>query len=171
MESLPIIPVHVITLVEDPSNPVLFLYCQGENRIIPVLIGPPEAKILALALDKVNFERPLTHSLLLSTIEAMGGQLSRIVIYDVAKDIFYAKICVKIGEGQEEIQIDARPSDALILAVQAIKPIFVTKTVMDKAGQKSPIIQQPSAHQGLTQKEITELKKHLTEAQQREQTG
>lgn len=169
MESFQIIPVHVITLVEDPSNPVLFLYCQGENRIIPVLIGPPEAKILALALDKVNFERPLTHALLLSTIEALGGQLSRVVIYDVVKDVFYAKICIKVGE--EEIQIDARPSDALILAVQGIKPIFVTKEVMEKAGQKSPIIHEPREHQGLSQEQIAELKKHLAEAQQREQTG
>lgn len=169
MEQFHIIPVHVITLVEDPANPVLFLYCQGENKIIPVLIGQPEARILALSLDKTNFDRPLTHNLLMNTIQALGGELSRVVIFDVIDDIFYSKICIRVGN--DEVQVDARPSDALILAVQSVKPIFVTERVLQKAGQESPMGPRGAEQAQLTEKEIEELKNHLHEAQEREQKG
>ncbi len=169
MEQFHIIPVHVITLIEDPANPVLFLYCQGENKIIPVMIGQPEARILALSLDKTNFDRPMTHNLLMNTIEALGGEISRVVIYDMVDDIFYSKIC--ITSGNSEIQVDARPSDALILAVQSVKPIFVTERVLQKAGQVSPMGPRESEHPHPTEKEIEDLKNHLHEAQEREQKG
>lgn len=167
MEQFHIIPVHVITLIEDPNNPVLFLYCQGQNKIIPVMIGKPEARILALSLDKANFQRPMTHHLLQNTIEAMGGVLSRVVIFDVKDDTFYSKICIQVGT--DEIQVDARPSDALILAVQSVKPIFVTERVLQKAGKENPIGASAGKPQQLSQKEIDELKRHLAEAQEREQ--
>lgn len=158
---------HVITLIEDPENPILFLYCQGENKIIPVHIGKPEARILALSLDKTNFDRPLTHNLLLNTIEALGGEISRVVIFDVIEEVFHSKVCIQTGK--DEVQIDSRPSDALILAVQAVKPIFVTERVLQKAGQDNPIGPRSAEQPHLSDKEIEELKQHLHEAQEREQ--
>lgn len=169
MEQFHLIPVHVITLIEDPNNPVLFLYCQGENKIIPVMIGQPEARILALSLEKTQYDRPTTHNLLMNTIEALGGAISRIVIFDVIDDIFYSKICVQLGT--DEVQIDARPSDALILAVQSVMPIFVTERILQKAGQESPMGPRGPEQTHLTEKEIKELRDHLHEAQEREQKG
>ncbi len=168
MEQFHIIPVHVITLVEDQKNPTLFLYCQGENKIIPVLIGLPEARILALSLGKAILDRPLTHNLLLNTIKAMGGELTRVVIFDVIDQTFYAKVCIKVGN--EEVQVDARPSDALILAVQSVRPIFVTDQVIKKAAQQSPVDRTAAqSEHALTPEEIEALKKHLHEAQEREE--
>lgn len=170
------IPVHVVTLIEDPESPVLFLYCQGANKIIQVLIGKPEARIMSLVLEKAEFDRPLTHTLILDTIAAMGGELSRIVITDVEDKTFLASLYVKTAD-RGEVEIDARPSDALILAIQATKPIFVTLDVLMKAGQENPVTitvtnNKKNANgdpQKIAPEVIEQLKDHLQEAQKREQ--
>lgn len=168
MEQLNIVQVNVITLIQDPHNPALFLYCQGQNKIIPVVIGKPEAQILAISLDKTNAHRPMTHNLLQNTITALGGVLTRVVIFEVVNNVFYSKICIQVGD--REVQVDATPSDALVLAVQAMKPIFVTDRVIQKVGKENSIGMSAARPQELSPQEIEELKSHLTQAQDREQT-
>jgi bifunctional DNase/RNase len=166
-----IISVHVITLIENPDDPVLCLYCQSTNKIIRIHIGKPESKILALALDKSKFERPMSHNLMLELIDALHGEIRHIIIYDLHKGVFHAKICIQMYDKLGllmEVQVESRPSDAFILAVLADKPIYVTDTVIEKAGEVNPLGKKP-LEEHFTPEQIESLKKILHRAQKREQ--
>jgi bifunctional DNase/RNase len=102
------------------------------ERYLPIWIGPAEADAIAVKLQGVTVPRPLTHDLLHSVIDALGANISSIIINDLKSDTFYAKIVLNIDGGQMEV--DSRPSDALALAVRADVPIFAEEAVLDKAG-------------------------------------
>ena len=111
---------------------VVVLKEKDSDRYLPIWIGPTEADAIALKLQDVSVPRPLTHDLLGDMIVSLGGEISRIVVYDLAKDTFYAKIVVSLGDSYREV--DCRPSDALAVAVRANVPIFVEELVMEQAG-------------------------------------
>ena len=111
---------------------VVILREKTADRYLPIWIGPAEADAIAAKLQGVKLERPLTHDLLRSTIEALGAKVNSINIYDLKNDVFYAKILLAVDGGQ--IEVDSRPSDALALAVRVEVPIYVDESVMDKAG-------------------------------------
>jgi len=102
------------------------------DRYLPIWIGPAEADAIAAKLQGVKLERPLTHDLLRSVVEALGARVNSIIVYELKSDVFYAKIILNVDGGQ--IEIDSRPSDALALAVRVEVPIYVDELVMDKAG-------------------------------------
>jgi len=102
------------------------------DRYLPIWIGPAEADAIAVKLQGVTVQRPLTHDLLYSAIDALGAAVDSIIISDLKNDTFYAKIILNIDSGQMEI--DSRPSDALALAVRAEVPIYTEEMVLDKAG-------------------------------------
>jgi bifunctional DNase/RNase len=102
------------------------------DRYLPIWIGPAEADAIAVKLQGVTVQRPLTHDLLCSTIDALGATVESIIISDLKNDTFYAKIILNVGGGQMEV--DSRPSDALALAVRAEVPIYTEEVVLDKAG-------------------------------------
>ena len=103
-----------------------------EERYLPIWIGQFESEAITLELQGMVRERPLTHDLLKSTISEMGGSVRYIFINNLSKDVFYAQIHIEVGS--ETIEIDARPSDAIALAVRLRTPIYVDKMVMDRAG-------------------------------------
>lgn len=111
---------------------VVILREKTADRYLPIWIGPAEADAIAAKLQGVKLERPLTHDLLRSTIEALGAKVNSINIFDLKNDVFYAKILLSVDGGQ--IEVDSRPSDALALAVRVEVPIYVDESVMDKAG-------------------------------------
>jgi bifunctional DNase/RNase len=111
---------------------VVILREKTADRYLPIWIGPAEADAIAAKLQGVKLERPLTHDLLRSTIEALGAKVNSITVYDLKNDVFYAKIMLSVDGGQ--IEVDSRPSDALALAVRVEVPIYVDESVMDKAG-------------------------------------
>ncbi|RLC75860.1 MAG: bifunctional nuclease family protein [Chloroflexi bacterium] len=98
------------------------------ERLLPIFIGPYEAEAIAIRLREIELPRPLTHDLLNNIITEMGGQVSHITVNALRNDTFYAYITVKLGG--RELEIDARPSDAIALAVRANVPIFVEEDVM-----------------------------------------
>ncbi|HCP60201.1 MAG TPA: bifunctional nuclease family protein [Dehalococcoidia bacterium] len=102
------------------------------DRYLPIWIGPAEADAIAVKLQGVTVQRPLTHDLLCSTIDALGATVESIIISDLKNDTFYAKIILNVDGGQMEV--DSRPSDALALAVRAEVPIYTEEVVLDKAG-------------------------------------
>ena len=102
------------------------------DRYLPIWIGPAEADAIAVKLQGVTVQRPLTHDLLCSTIDALGATVESIIISDLKNDTFYAKIILNVDGGQMEV--DSRPSDALALAVRAEVPIYTEEMVLDKAG-------------------------------------
>lgn len=103
-----------------------------DERYLPIWIGQFESEAITLELQGMVRERPLTHDLLKSTIQEMGGEVRHIFINNLNKDVFYAVISISLGGGT--IDIDARPSDAIALAVRLQAPIYVDKSVMDRAG-------------------------------------
>ena len=114
------------------SQYVVMLKEKTEERYLPIFIGPAEANAIAIKLRGEALPRPLTHDLLRTIVEALGASVDSIVISDLRNDTFYAKIIFNVEGGQ--IEIDARPSDALALAVRADVPVYAEESVLDKAG-------------------------------------
>jgi bifunctional DNase/RNase len=102
----------------------------GENRVLPIIIGPYEAEAIRMKVKGITPPRPLTHDLLGSTIKELGAKLEGIIIDKLSEGIFFAKLKIVTREG-EEVKIDARPSDAIALALRANVPIFVDEEVID----------------------------------------
>jgi bifunctional DNase/RNase len=111
---------------------VVILKEKESDRYLPIWIGPAEADAIAVRLQEVAVSRPLTHDLLRSIIDALGGSVQYIVVNDLANDTFYARIIMDV-DGRT-LEIDSRPSDAIALAVRVQVPIFAEENVLDKAG-------------------------------------
>jgi len=101
------------------------------ERFLPIWIGPYEAEAITVSLQEMEVARPLTHDLLRNVILTLGGEVLRVVIMDLRDDVFYARITVRMGD--REVEIDSRPSDAIALAVRVHVPVYVDESVMDKA--------------------------------------
>ena len=111
---------------------VVILREKGTDRYLPIWIGPAEADAIAVRLQEVTVARPMTHDLMSSMISSLGGAIRSVVVNDLSNDTFFARVHVE-QDGQI-IEVDARPSDAIALAVRAGAPIFVEETVLDQAG-------------------------------------
>jgi len=120
-----------LALDENSKSPILVLKDEDE-RAVPIWIGAMEAMAISMAINKVPFPRPMTHDLLLSTIQGMGGVVTRVEVTDVEEGTFYAEIIVSTDS--KTIKIDSRPSDAIALAVRAECPILVGDSVFEEAG-------------------------------------
>lgn len=130
---------HMIEMIVDrvqvslmSQHRLVVLRDVDQERYLPIWIGQFESEAITLELQGMVRERPLTHDLLKSTIEEMGGSVRHIHINNLSKDVFFAVI--SIDAGGETIEIDARPSDAIAVAVRLDAPIYVDKSVMDRAG-------------------------------------
>ncbi len=110
---------------------VVILKDPDSGRYLPIFIGPCEAEAIAVKLQGMSVERPLTHDLLKSVISELGGQVRHIIVNDLRQDTFYAQIVVD-QDGQTRT-IDSRPSDAIALAVRLEVDIFVDESVMERA--------------------------------------
>jgi uncharacterized protein len=111
---------------------VVILKETGRDRYLPIWIGPWEANAIALKLQGVAPERPLTHDLFARTLAELGVAVQRIVVSDLADETFRARIVLE--QGGQTHEIDARPSDAIALAIRAGVSIFATDAVLDRAG-------------------------------------
>ncbi len=111
---------------------VVVLKEEGMDRYLAIWIGPYEADAITIKLQGVEIARPLTHDLLEQGIRKLGAQVSHILVNDLHDDTFYARV-VMDREG-ERIELDSRPSDAIALAVRVQAPIFVSESVMERAG-------------------------------------
>lgn len=129
------VPMVVRTVGMDPAAgaPIVVLETAGKDRCLLIIIGPAEAVAIARPLhDAPPLPRPMTHDLLGSVLTRLGGTLTRIVITRLADNTFYAELVVQ--QGRALVRIDARPSDAMALALRAKAPILVAREVLDKAG-------------------------------------
>ena len=124
-------------------DPVVILRDFEGKRYLPILIGPFEATAIALALEGTPVPRPLSHDLMKSIIESLKATVSRIVIHDIHDNTFYAKVVLEIDG--KSIEIDARPSDSIALALRANAPIYVSErivleeTVVDKSAEEQDL--------------------------------
>jgi len=102
------------------------------ERFLPIWIGPFEADAITLQLQGMDAPRPLTHDLLKSVLETLGGEVEHILISGLEKNTYFARIIID-ADG-DTVEVDSRPSDAIALAVRVSSPIFVAQEVMDSAG-------------------------------------
>ena len=102
----------------------------GQDRQLPIYIGVPEAEAISLELKGYKHARPLTHDLLNNCIAELGGKLQFVLISELRDDIFFARL--HIVQKDRELDIDARSSDSIALAVRAKVPIYVANEVMEK---------------------------------------
>lgn len=114
---------------------VVILRERDRARYLPIWIGPWEANAIAIHLQGTQPARPLTHDTFTATVSALGAEIRRVVIADLADETFHASVFIGTHDGGE-IEIDARPSDALALAVRTGASIFASPGVLRRAGKR-----------------------------------
>ncbi|HON10403.1 MAG TPA: DUF151 domain-containing protein [Chitinispirillaceae bacterium] len=119
-------------LVNMGKDFVILLKGQGDERSLPISIGQLEAQSIAIQLNQIPFPRPLTHDLFKNVLMELDCKLLRIEITELVDETFYARLIIR--KGNQEIEIDSRPSDAIALALRFSAPIYVDERVMDEAG-------------------------------------
>jgi len=133
-----LVPMTIKGLMLDPvsNSPIVVLKDEEEKFFLPIWVGIFEANAIALQLENVATPRPMTHDLLKDMIGQLEGRVTRIVINDLRDSTFFAQI--RVLTGGKTLEVDARPSDAIALALRTEAPIFVAQTVLDQAQTISP---------------------------------
>lgn len=116
---------------EDGSEAVL-LAPVAEEIVLPIFVGPAEGNAIRMKLKRRVPPRPMTHDLLDTMIKTLGGRVTRVFIDDLKRNTFLAKIFVL--QNGKTLEIDARPSDSIALALRCNAPIFTARRVLDEAG-------------------------------------
>jgi bifunctional DNase/RNase len=127
------IPVRVekVTLDTSTNRFVVILRDDSNKRWLPIVVGSAEAQAIALQLENIDPPRPLTHDLMKNLLETMGIKITRIIVNDLRENTYYAVI--DLNDNGRKKEVDARPSDAIALALRTQAPIFVEEEVMKKA--------------------------------------
>ena len=125
--------------LEVPANtPVVLLReSGGRHRLLPILIGGPEAQAIHLAIEGVQPPRPLTHDLFKSVLDSLACDLVRVVVTEIREHTYFAELHLRSGEGERVVS--SRPSDAIALAARFGAPIFAEDALLDEAGQEEPV--------------------------------
>ncbi|MFZ0301512.1 MAG: bifunctional nuclease family protein [Terracidiphilus sp.] len=127
------VEVRIRGLMLDPATnmPIVVLKDIGSDAVMPIWVGIFEANAIAIEIEKMAAPRPMTHDLTRNLMQHLNGELERIVITEIKDDTFYAVLWLK--QGGERIAVDARPSDAIALALRSDCPIYVAEHVMASA--------------------------------------
>jgi bifunctional DNase/RNase len=130
------VPMEVARVAALQGQAVVVLRSVTERTLLPIWIGDSEAMAIQLRLSRRHAPRPLTHDLLEQVIARLGARLARVHVEDLRHGVFYGRVFLR--QGSKELDIDARPSDAIALAVGARAPILVARKVLATAGVAEP---------------------------------
>jgi len=135
-----LIEVKIGALIMDPNTntPIVVLKGVDSETVLPIWVGAFEANAIALEIEKIVPQRPMTHDLLRNVIIECGLLASSVVITDLSENTFYARIELLDKRG-DAVMLDARPSDAIALALRLDCPIFVEQRVLDLSAAASPV--------------------------------
>lgn len=139
----------VLQPIEEPVQP-------GKLRIVPIWVGMNEAAQLGVALENSRFTRPMTHDLFLDTLTNLDARIDHVVINDVSGSTFFARLTLK--QHDRLIDLDARPSDALALALRQKAPIYIEESVLEKSS--FPYVFKTAPNE---EEQITEFRSFLEE--------
>ena len=145
-----------------------------DDRVLPIFVDKGQAQAIVIALSKASPERPLTHDLFKNVLELLATSLKRVEVVDLRDDTFYGKLV--LDHSGEDLEVDARPSDAIALAVRFSAPIYVSPHVMEAAGvelkeTEEGIVEGREEIQdtgGAEESTLESLKKRLNDAVNRE---
>lgn len=134
-----LVEVKIGALIMDPNTntPIVVLKGIDSETILPIWVGAYEANAIALEIEKIVPQRPMTHDLLRNFIVQSGFRISRVVITDLRENTFYAAIELT-GEQSAAMTLDARPSDAIALALRMDCMIYVAQKVLDLSASSAP---------------------------------
>ena len=154
----------ILGLSTSPSSGGAYALILNEvagNRRLPIIIGTFEAQAIALELEHIKPPRPMTHDLLRNAIEVFGADIEQVYINDLSEGTFFARILYR--KNGEKIEQDARPSDAIALAVRFKAPIYVGEQILDEAGiasEETGSSKQMSIHETeASHKEMSKMEK------------
>ena len=135
-----VVPVSVKGVMPTSSGCAVFLGDEEKTFVIYVDQGIGEA--IQRAVDDVQADRPMTHDLMLTMLDGLGAEVERIVINHVDGGTFFARIILSMENelGHKIIELDARPSDSMVMALASTKPIYVAKTVIDSVDDMTEIL-------------------------------
>ena len=135
-----VVPVSVKGVMPTSSGCAVFLGSEAKTFVIYVDQGIGEA--IQRAVDDVQADRPMTHDLMLTMLDGLGAEVERIVINHVDGGTFFARIILSMENelGHKIIELDARPSDSIVMALASKKPIYVAKTVIDSVDDMTEIL-------------------------------
>jgi hypothetical protein len=135
-----VVPVSVKGVMPTSSGCAIFLGSETKTFVIYVDQGTGEA--IQRAVDDVQTDRPMTHDLMLTMLDGLGAEVERIVINHVDGGTFFARIILSMENelGHKIIELDARPSDSMVMALASTKPIYVAKTVIDSVDDMTEIL-------------------------------
>ncbi|MFN4985234.1 MAG: bifunctional nuclease domain-containing protein [Ignavibacteria bacterium] len=177
------IQVDILGLSVNPNSQRAYALLLREvdgNRRLPIVIGEPEAQAIANELEGIRPQRPMTHDLLRNVIEALGASIREIVIHSIKDGTFYASIHFEYSD----IEIDARPSDAIALAVRCNAPMYIDEEIFaesalqeegeDSAAEDAELEEEHSDEEDATSERSTrqskaQIEMPLTERQRLEQ--
>jgi uncharacterized protein len=120
------------TVAQTDQGNVVLVRPKGSDLAVPIFIGQLETQSILIGMGGVEVPRPLTHDLVLSVLAALRAGVSRIEIHDLREGTFYARLILSVEGG--EVLVDARPSDAIGIAVRAACPVFIAESVVEEAG-------------------------------------
>ena len=128
-----LLEMKVVSLALDPMTqmPILILKDLSEEHTLPIWIGLVEAGAIATELEQIQLSRPMTHDLLKTLLDEAGVQLLHVEVTDLRENTYYATLV--LNQGGRVFEVDARPSDAIALALRAHCPIRVEESVLEKA--------------------------------------
>src|SRR4051794_14759566 len=134
MESGSLVEVKIGALIMDPNTntPIVVLKGVNSETVLPIWVGAFEANAIALEIEKVVPQRPMTHDLLRNVIMECRLQATSVIITDLLENTFYARIELK-DVNEDPVLLDARPSDAIALALRLDCPIYVEQRVLDQS--------------------------------------
>jgi bifunctional DNase/RNase len=132
--------------VELPTNQPIVLLKESEGeRYLPIWIGPVEATAIALGMQGIETQRPMTHDLMRDLLQGLGISVDRIVITELREGTFYAEI--QMSQNGDSVSVSSRPSDALALAVRMNLTIFADEAVIEEASIAVKDEDEPDAEQ------------------------
>lgn len=148
------VPLRILTLiVTEPRHPSVLVLepvedsPEGKSRILPIWIGTQEATQLGIALEHVRLPRPTTHDLFLDAVTNLDARVDHVLINDAKGPTFFAKLCLR--QAGRLIELDARPTDALALAIRQEAPFYVDEDVLERASFPYLFRQRPDDEQAM----------------------
>ena len=161
------VKVNGLFLTQSQASGVILKEMDGD-RTLPIIIGEYEAQSIALGLENITPPRPITHDLVLSMLETLAVEMDRIIVSDLRNNTYFA--IIQVRRKSKVYEIDARPSDAIALAVRQNVKIFVEEDVMRRGAYSADELQDIEEKPiDATQDRLDRLKKELQEAVENEE--